>query len=346
MIKIGENIRKYRRERELSQETLAERLNVSFQTVSKWERGETHPDITMLPSLASFFNVSVDTLLGVQEINEAESVKSILESIRELEMHYEYDKIREKIDEALKLYPNNYDLLAYCVYVNSRYNPKKSIEIGKYVLDNCTDQRLRGWVHRSMCYAYYDNGDKDFAIKLAEELPCYYDTMEDVLRMLLTGDKQKEHIQDNIIIKLAYEFWFSIRKIRNQYAPNEQIELYKKSNAIYDAIYETDDVPFVFVRKMRNYQGMAEVCLENDMVDEAYEYMNKATECAILHDKLPNVVTSKALLFNCHEYDRKIEYKPYLQLTKELLHDFETEDEYYASLRNTEEYKKVIEKLQ
>ncbi len=125
MLRIGENIRKYRREKELSQEMLAERLNVSFQTVSKWERGETHPDITLLPALANFFNVSVDTLLGVREIKEAEEVKGILDALYEYDTHYEYDKMRERIDEALKLYPNNFELLSWCVYANSRYNPEK-----------------------------------------------------------------------------------------------------------------------------------------------------------------------------------------------------------------------------
>ncbi|MBQ8275331.1 MAG: helix-turn-helix transcriptional regulator, partial [Clostridia bacterium] len=47
-LKIGENIRRYRREKSLSQEMLAERLGVSFQAVSKWERNETYPDVTLL----------------------------------------------------------------------------------------------------------------------------------------------------------------------------------------------------------------------------------------------------------------------------------------------------------
>lgn len=345
MLKIGENIRKYRREKELSQETLAERLNVSFQTVSKWERGETYPDITLLPAIANFFNVSVDTLLGVQEIKETESVKEIINTLYECDTHYEYDKAREVVDNAIKMYPNNFELLSWSVYLNSRHDPKKSIEIGKYILDNCTDQKLRNWVNRSLCFAYFDAGNKDFAIEMAENLPCYYDTREDVLGMFLDGEKLKEHVQNDIIIKLAYEFWFSIRKIRDQYSSSEQIELFKKSNSVYDAIYETDDVPFVFVRKLRNYEGMIEVCLENGMEEDAFKYMDDAVKCATAHDNLPEIVKSKALLFNCDSYDRKNEYKPYLQLRKELLHDFETEDEVYGSIREKEEYKKIISKL-
>ena len=63
-LKIAENIRKLRHNLNLSQEQLAERLGVRFQAVSKWERGETYPDIELLLSIASFFGISVDELLG------------------------------------------------------------------------------------------------------------------------------------------------------------------------------------------------------------------------------------------------------------------------------------------
>ncbi len=48
-IYFGENIKRLRSEQNLTQEALAGFLGVSFQTISKWERGETYPDITMLP---------------------------------------------------------------------------------------------------------------------------------------------------------------------------------------------------------------------------------------------------------------------------------------------------------
>ena len=54
VLNLSENIRRNRRESNLSQETFAERLGVSFQTISKWERGECYPDIEMLPKIANF----------------------------------------------------------------------------------------------------------------------------------------------------------------------------------------------------------------------------------------------------------------------------------------------------
>ena len=71
---IGENIRRLRREKGITQEVLAERLHVSAAAVSKWERGDSIPDIGMLLPLASYFNVSTDELLGVDSAKTTESL--------------------------------------------------------------------------------------------------------------------------------------------------------------------------------------------------------------------------------------------------------------------------------
>ena len=53
-------IAEIRKNNNKSQEELAEILNTSRQAISKWERGETYPDIDRLKMLASYFNVSID----------------------------------------------------------------------------------------------------------------------------------------------------------------------------------------------------------------------------------------------------------------------------------------------
>lgn len=58
----GENIRKFRRMMGLSQLELGEKLGVSAVSVSKWERGQTQPDIQTLLAMADLFNTTVDKL--------------------------------------------------------------------------------------------------------------------------------------------------------------------------------------------------------------------------------------------------------------------------------------------
>ena len=61
---FGENIKTLRKQRGFTQEQVAECLDVSKQAVSRWENNTTYPDITFLPKLASFYEVTVDFLLG------------------------------------------------------------------------------------------------------------------------------------------------------------------------------------------------------------------------------------------------------------------------------------------
>lgn len=66
-MKLNENILKFRKERGFSQETLAEKVDVSRQTISNWELGETSPNPDQLISLSNAFEVSVDVLIGKEE---------------------------------------------------------------------------------------------------------------------------------------------------------------------------------------------------------------------------------------------------------------------------------------
>ena len=63
-LKIGEKIRSNRRERNLTQEELANTLGVSKAAVSKWENNESYPDITILPQIAQLFHITMDELFG------------------------------------------------------------------------------------------------------------------------------------------------------------------------------------------------------------------------------------------------------------------------------------------
>ena len=69
---LGENIKILRKEKGYTQETLAERLNVVRQTISKWEKGISVPDAEMLNELSELFEVPVSKLLG-SNINEEEA---------------------------------------------------------------------------------------------------------------------------------------------------------------------------------------------------------------------------------------------------------------------------------
>ncbi len=94
-LKLGENLRRLRKERELTQEQFSTALGVSFQAVSRWENGTAYPDMELLPALSAFFGVSVDTLLGCPEAEKEEQAKALLEELHKAacEDPFDADKV-------------------------------------------------------------------------------------------------------------------------------------------------------------------------------------------------------------------------------------------------------------
>ena len=88
-MELGTQIRKYRNERTLSQEALAEKVYVSRQTVSIWENGKSYPDVNSLVLLSEVFEISLDQLIKVEEKAERNEERPVEQTARK------YDRLRQ-----------------------------------------------------------------------------------------------------------------------------------------------------------------------------------------------------------------------------------------------------------
>lgn len=93
-INIARAIINKRREKGLTQDDLASYIGVSKASVSKWETGQSFPDITLLPQLAAFFNISLDELMGYEP-------QMSKKDIRKLYLHLSSDFTVKPFDEVL-----------------------------------------------------------------------------------------------------------------------------------------------------------------------------------------------------------------------------------------------------
>lgn len=118
-ISIGENIKRFRREKDITQEKLAEALNVSVTAVSKWERNESYPDITMIFPLAHYFSVSVDELMGYNAEKIEQDILDTLEEYTSISKGYSTHHLaKDFITNAYKKYPNDFRIMseyAWCI---------------------------------------------------------------------------------------------------------------------------------------------------------------------------------------------------------------------------------------
>ena len=90
---IGKTIAELRKAKGWTQVELAERLNISDKAVSKWERGETYPDISLLQPLAYFFGVTLDELMGYDQKKVQAEIDNVIALYRKY-MGYDYNKAR------------------------------------------------------------------------------------------------------------------------------------------------------------------------------------------------------------------------------------------------------------
>ncbi len=81
MIQLGERIKELRQRDGKAQETLANALGVTAQTVSRWEKGICYPDMGMIPSIANYFGVSIDELFGYDN-ERSKKIDALAERIR------------------------------------------------------------------------------------------------------------------------------------------------------------------------------------------------------------------------------------------------------------------------
>ena len=106
MMYLPANLKKYRILKELTQEDVAGFLGITPQSVSKWERGESYPDITLLPALANIFETSVDLLLGMDTIRAEETRYNIHKKAVAYQRNGNLDMAEKTYRDALLIYPN------------------------------------------------------------------------------------------------------------------------------------------------------------------------------------------------------------------------------------------------
>ena len=150
-ITIGANIKRLRLAKNITQEQLAVAMNVTCAAVSKWERGETYPDITLLQPLAYFFEITLDELMGYDQKKVQADIDEVIALYRK---HLGDWEGRSIIIQAYNDYPNDYRIMHDymwniggdmadndpAVLINHK---DEFLNICEKILGGCTDDSLR-----------------------------------------------------------------------------------------------------------------------------------------------------------------------------------------------------------
>jgi len=142
-ILIGENIKRMRKSKNITQEQLANIFNVSTVAVCKWESGETYPDITLVPEIAYYFNMTIDELLGYDESKMEEDIIKIINEYDAIPNKDKYNGNCSLINEARLKYPHDYRIAERYIFDKvggyADNDPKVLVENGSEILKICSD---------------------------------------------------------------------------------------------------------------------------------------------------------------------------------------------------------------
>lgn len=134
---IGMNIKQFRQEKHIKQETLADAIGVSAQAVSKWETGASDPDIALLPQLATYFGVSIDELFEVPRADRMERIQNMIWNERRINPET-FDRTAAYLEgilkedpkdaEALTMLAELYNHRAHSDHENASYYAERALE--------------------------------------------------------------------------------------------------------------------------------------------------------------------------------------------------------------------------
>ena len=202
MIYLAENLKKYRVLKNLTQEDVAEYLGITAQSVSKWERGESYPDITFLPALANIFETSVDLLIGMDTIRAEETRLNIHKRAVEFQRNGDYDSAEKMYRDALLIYPNKPGMiLGLASTLALKGSTEEAIELMERGLQLSINEKQKSTMRATLCFLYLKAGREDKANRLASQLPHTRESRE-VIQPLIQQGLAEPEIDENIKIIL------------------------------------------------------------------------------------------------------------------------------------------------
>ena len=185
MLHIAENLKTLRKSKDMTQEDAAGLLSVSPQSVSKWERGDTYPDITLLPALANLYGTSVDALIGMDRINSEQTKHNFHAKAYDLTRDREYQAAIDLYHEALKHYPGDAEFLGGLALVlglsGDPEKVKQAVELCERALAGHPGEKARHTIRAALCFIYWKAGEKDNALTAAKHLPHVRESREVIL---------------------------------------------------------------------------------------------------------------------------------------------------------------------
>lgn len=291
-LEIGENIYRLRKEKKITQEELSKVLQVSVSAISKWESGVSYPDITLLPSIANFFDSSIDEIMSHKGSYDNLDVNRIIENCSD---EYEANGFEKGLEACIKYsrkYVKAYRLkiaLASIININAAKLTDKEkkdrcyaniLSIYNDIINNSNDKDL---IHASIIgagtiYIYFEEYDK--AISLYNKINSSKININSYIVQAYmkkgNSEEAKKISQENLI--------YDILNVNLNL--NNLIELFKKDDEELALKYLELSKEFSKLLELENdnsyYMNLASIKIANKKNEEAILAIKKLLEVELI----------------------------------------------------------------
>lgn len=308
---VGSTIKELRKNKNLTQEELAEAINVTPQAISKWENNIGLPDISQIIPLATFFGVSTDIILGIAENNRNKEITEILNACNDRKLKKDDINSWLLIQEAIKKYPSNLDLLQesieYGIALSYKGNYCYNEEYAERIYKETTRQAeliikyssnatniLRA--HMIMVMLHSSFGDAKSAVKHANQFPWRADmTVHAMCAWINKAFNEFEIEKINLQRDLEQHMHSSINTLgllgisyENTKNYDEALKMYFTILNIINEVFREDDyIPALYKLEMGNvYALIARTYLSMGNIDKCLDYLGQMVDVEIYHNKV------------------------------------------------------------
>ena len=298
---IGSTIKALRREKDMTQEQLADLLGLTSAAVSGWECDRNSPDISQIPLLSHIFGVSADVLLGIDLSVQEEKIHKII-------VEAEKCSAKEAVEvykQGLVEFPASYELMLHLALSldfagepethNSR--TQERIALFERIREGTKDAYLKNCAEGWLCRIYLNQGERDKAKKIAESIPtCMFNSNE--FERIMAQGKEKIYnyhygIQGDFASLCDDIYIFSMLEVDGKpfFTHEQSISMLEKIPKLYEIFFENKDylgdgamVALAYSRMAEHYAELkdginAMRCVESALkkaskVDEYYDGLN------------------------------------------------------------------------
>lgn len=366
-IYIGENIRHYRTQKGLTQEELANYINVSFQAVSKWERSLAYPDVETIPVIANFFEITIDELMGNSRIRAEERICEYLKEYDRLTQLCTSETDHEKNLLAKKAYAEfPYDWRIIDMYRNSLIcgrddkdygNTKPTIRfLCEKILADCTNDYFRQCAVSSLLAISETREEEEKWLALLNNDFCLLqgEQREDIAFNRGRYNEALSLCQANMQEYLSWFLYKTDTLMNNCYlpdnmkmSPEQKIIVNNKVIGILRLLFENDDFGEWTWQIACKFEENARYFFKLGNLKDGLSAFEESVDFWLRYNNLPEKIVHSSILFNHSEYVRNDsetadnEYKKpkhYLERIRSM--------SAYDCVRTNERYISAIKKLE